>query len=104
MRPKAFNQHTGIAAMPTTDPSEGFSGLQLWSEPLIFDRLQSAYFKLLDDEELARGLTRLHARVYGARSSTATWPVSQRCARHWCPRSNTAASRSIIWRKSTPRS
>ena len=52
--------------MPTTDPSEGFSGLQLWSEPLIFDRLHSAYFKLLDDEELARGLTRLHARVWRA--------------------------------------
>ena len=66
IRPKAFNQRTGMAAMPTTDPSEGFSGLQLWAEPLIFDRLHSAYFKLLDDEQLTRGLTRLHARVWRA--------------------------------------
>jgi hypothetical protein len=52
--------------MPTTDPSEGFSGLQQWSEPLIFDRLFDAYSKLLSDDRLARGLTRLHARVWRA--------------------------------------
>jgi hypothetical protein len=52
--------------MPTTDPSEGFSGLQQWSEPLIFDRLFDAYSKLLSDDLLARGLTRLHARVWRA--------------------------------------
>ncbi len=52
--------------MPTTDLSEGFSGLQQWSEPLIFDRLWSAYRKLLSDEGLARSLTRLHARVWRA--------------------------------------
>jgi len=50
--------------VPTTDPSEGFSGLQQWSEPLIFDRLFSAYSKLLSNDGLARGLTRLHARVW----------------------------------------
>ncbi len=52
--------------MPTTDPSEGFSGLQQWSEPLIFDRLFSAYARLLSDDHLARALTRLHARVWRA--------------------------------------
>ena len=52
--------------MPTTDPSEGFSGLQQWSEPLIFDRLFSAYVKLISDDILARALTRLHARVWRA--------------------------------------
>jgi hypothetical protein len=52
--------------MPTTDPSEGFSGLQQWSEPLIFDRLFFVYAKLLSDDHLARGLTRMHARVWRA--------------------------------------
>ena len=52
--------------MPTTDPSEGFSGLQQWSEPLIFDRLLVAYRKLLRDDALARSVTRLHARVWRA--------------------------------------
>ena len=52
--------------MPTTEPSEGFSGLQQWSEPLIFDRLISVYHKLLGDDAIARGLTRLHARVWRA--------------------------------------
>jgi hypothetical protein len=52
--------------MPTTDRSEGFSGLQQWSEPLIFDRLYFAYNKLIKDAALARGLTRLHARVWRA--------------------------------------
>ena len=51
--------------MQTTDPSEGFSGLQEWSEPLIFDRLFSAYGELVS-EALARSLTRLHARVWRA--------------------------------------
>ena len=52
--------------MPTMDPSEGFSGLQQWSEPLIFDRLFAAYVKLISDDILARALTRLHARVWRA--------------------------------------
>jgi hypothetical protein len=51
--------------MPT-DPSEGFSGLQQWSEPLIFDRLFSVYVKLISDDILARALTRLHAPVWRA--------------------------------------
>ena len=52
--------------MPTIDPAEGFSGLQEWAEPLIFDRLYSAYMKLVRDDGLARGLSRLHARVWRA--------------------------------------
>jgi len=52
--------------MPTTDSFERFSGLHQWSEPLIFDRLFSAYSKLLSNDGLARGLTRLHARVWRA--------------------------------------
>lgn len=52
--------------MPTNDPSEGFTGLQQWSEPLIFDRLHFAYRRLLTDETLARGATRLHAQVWRA--------------------------------------
>ena len=51
--------------MQTSDPSEGLSGLQEWSEPLIFDRLFLAYGKLVS-EALARSLTRLHARVWRA--------------------------------------
>ena len=49
--------------MPSADLSEGYSGLKQWSEPVIYDRLIAAYFKLISDRELARGLTRLHARV-----------------------------------------
>ncbi len=60
------NDRAGIAAMPMTDSSEGFSGLQQWSEPLIFDRLFAAYRRLLPDDALARGMTRLHARVWRA--------------------------------------
>jgi hypothetical protein len=52
--------------MPSADPSEGFSGLKQWSEPVIYDRLIAAYFKLISDRELARSLTRLHARVWRA--------------------------------------
>ncbi len=52
--------------MPMTDPSEGFSGLQQWSEPLIFDRLFSAYSRVVANEGVARALTRLHARVWRA--------------------------------------
>ena len=52
--------------MLMTDPSVAFSGLQEWSEPLIFDRLFGAYRKLVRDDDLARGLTRLHARVWRA--------------------------------------
>jgi hypothetical protein len=60
------SNRTEIAAMPTTDLSEGFSGLRQWSEPLIFDRLFSTYAKLVSDDGLARALTRLHARVWRA--------------------------------------
>ena len=49
--------------MPWADQSEGFSGLKQWSEPVIYDRLIAAYRKLISDHELARNLTRLHARV-----------------------------------------
>lgn len=52
--------------MRTTDPAEGFSGLQEWAEPVIFDRLYAAYMKLVRDHGLARGLSRLHARVWRA--------------------------------------
>jgi hypothetical protein len=52
--------------MPWADLSEGFSGLKQWSEPVIYDRLIAAYRKLISDRELARDLTRLHARVWRA--------------------------------------
>jgi len=55
-----------MVVMPLTDSSEGFSGLQQWSEPLIFDRLYAAYCRLLRDDGLARGMSRLHARVWRA--------------------------------------
>ena len=52
--------------MLSAGPSEGFSGLKQWSEPVIYDRLIAAYFKLISERELARNLTRLHARVWRA--------------------------------------
>ena len=52
--------------MLSADLSEGFLGLKQWSEPVIYDLLIAAYFKLIDDRELARSLTRLHARVWRA--------------------------------------
>ena|SRR5579872_5612278 len=52
--------------MRLADLSEGFSGLKQWSEPVIYDRLIAAYWKLISDRELARNLTRLHARVWRA--------------------------------------
>ncbi len=52
--------------MPLADSSEGFSGLQQWAEPLIFDRLFAAYCRWLGDVALARGMSRLHARVWRA--------------------------------------
>jgi hypothetical protein len=52
--------------MLAADLSEGFSGLKQWSEPVIYDRLIAAYFKLISDREWARSLTRLHARVWRA--------------------------------------
>ena len=52
--------------MRSADLSEGFSGLKQWSEPVIYDRLTGAYSKLITDRELARSLTRLHARVWRA--------------------------------------
>ena len=52
--------------MGSADLSEGFSGLKQWSEPVIYDRLVAAYYKLVDDRELARSLTRQHARVWRA--------------------------------------
>jgi hypothetical protein len=52
--------------MLAADLPEGFSGLKQWSEPVIYDRLIAAYFKLISDRDLARSLTRLHARVWRA--------------------------------------
>jgi len=52
--------------MLLADRSEGLLGLRQWSEPVIFDRLIAAYYRLIEDRELARGLTRLHARVWRA--------------------------------------
>ncbi len=52
--------------MPTTDPSEGFSGLQQWAEPVIFDRLFATYRKLLRDDALA-GSRAASMREFGAR-------------------------------------
>jgi hypothetical protein len=52
--------------MESADLSEGFTGLKQWSEPVIYDRLVATYYKLIEDRELARGLTRLHARVWRA--------------------------------------
>ena len=52
--------------MLMTDPAVASSGLQEWSEPVIFDQLFGAYQRLVRDDDLARGLTRLHARVWRA--------------------------------------
>jgi hypothetical protein len=52
--------------MGSADLSEGFSGLKQWSEPVIYDRLVATYYKLVEDRDVARGLTRLHARVWRA--------------------------------------
>jgi hypothetical protein len=52
--------------MPWADLSEGLSGLRRWSKPVIYDRLIAASRKLISDHELARNLTRLHARVWHA--------------------------------------
>jgi hypothetical protein len=52
--------------MLSADLPEGFTGLKQWAEPVIYDRLIAAYFKLISDRELARRLTRLHARVWRA--------------------------------------
>jgi hypothetical protein len=54
------------ATVPSPQPSEGFSGLQQWSDPVIFDRLLAAYRTLLNDDAVAHSLTRLHARVWRA--------------------------------------
>lgn len=56
----------GVPVMRLADLSEGFSGLKQWSEPVIYDRLAAAYYQLISDRELARSLTRLHARVWRA--------------------------------------
>jgi hypothetical protein len=56
----------GVSPMMLAELSEGLSGLKQWSEPVIFDRLIAAYHKLIADRELARSLTRLHARVWRA--------------------------------------
>jgi hypothetical protein len=56
----------GVSPMISADRSEGFSGLKQWSEPVIYDRLVATYYKLVEDRELARSLTRLHARVWRA--------------------------------------
>ena len=90
--------------MLSADLSEGFSGLKQWSEPVIFDRLVAAYYKLIRDRELAAQpdapartrLARPHRRRHGGFRGIA------RDA--WSARSSPAISRSIIWRKSTARS
>jgi hypothetical protein len=56
----------GGSPMLLADLSEGALGLKQWSEPVIFDQLIAAYYKLIEDRELARDLTRLHARVWRA--------------------------------------
>jgi hypothetical protein len=63
---RAAKSVAGVSPMLLADLSEGLSGLKQWSEPVIFDRLIAAYYKLIEDRELARGLTRLHARVWRA--------------------------------------
>ena len=73
--------------MPWADLSEGLSGLKQWSEPVIYDRLIAAYRKLIIDQELARNLTRLHARVWRALIRAATWRSLRTCARPWSARS-----------------
>ena len=75
--------------MLSAGQSEGFSGLKQWSEPVIYDRLITAYFKLISDRELARSLTRLHAKS-GGRSSAAIWTTLRNCARRWSARSSPA--------------
>src|SRR3984957_4459380 len=62
----AKTSRRGVCAMLAADLPEGFSGLKQWSEPVIYDRLIAAYFKLISDREWARSLTRLHARVWRA--------------------------------------
>jgi hypothetical protein len=62
----AKTSRRGVCAMLAADLPEGFSGLMQWSEPVIYDRLIAAYFKLISDREWARSLTRLHARVWRA--------------------------------------
>ena len=64
--------------MPWADLSEGLSGLKQWSEPVIYDRLIAAYRKLISDQELARNLTRLHARVWRALTPAAAPPFAAR--------------------------
>ena len=44
--------------MRLADLSEGFSGLKQWSEPVIYDRLTGAYYKLISDREMGPGLRR----------------------------------------------
>ena len=69
--------------MGSADLSEGFSGLKQWSEPVIYDRLVAAYYKLIEDRELARSLTRLHARVWRALISGDMGGFEETCARRW---------------------
>ncbi len=69
--------------MGSADLSEGFSGLKQWSEPVIYDRLIAAYYKLIEDRELARSLTRLHARVWRALISGDMEGFEETCARRW---------------------
>jgi hypothetical protein len=66
IREKANQAAKESSPVPSTDLSEGFSGLQQWSGPVIFDRLFSAYRDLTSDFAVAHGLTRLHAQVWRA--------------------------------------
>jgi hypothetical protein len=89
--------------MLLADRSEGLSGLRQWSEPVIFDRLIVAYYKLIEDRELARGLTRLHARVWRALIAD-DMEGFEELRETLVGASSLAISRSIIWRRSTARS
>lgn len=44
--------------------AEGFIGLLQWSDPIIYDRLREAYASHVAENETARRLARLHARVW----------------------------------------
>jgi hypothetical protein len=46
--------------------SEGLSGLQEWSEPVICDRLRDAYCRKIADPVTAWRLARQHSRVWRA--------------------------------------
>jgi len=46
--------------------ADGYSGLQQWADPIIFDRMMDAYGAETSDFKIAWRLARLHARVWRA--------------------------------------